>query len=409
MNDDIETLYHDAIFAIGDDDFDDAVDTLNQMLLIAPDSPYTIEIQGDLAKSDGQLLEADRYYRRLLETATDDYWKGVAYTSLGVLWGSAEQGDRVRGYFVSAVGAFLACGAEDSAVAAYAAIARFDIDQGEFERAIESLQAAITLFEKSTAPDEIESDVGTVRLMLGTCYRQLGKLDQAKPILNEALKLFQKLEEPDQSASTLDALGILEQIQGDDVAAEKLHLKAVEMNAAIHFQAGLSSNYGNLAILHIHRSQWDQAADWAGKAYLIDKDNNDENGIAHYHLLMGEIEFERGNTDRAEDHLQQAAELYKECGDAEDIIGVQGKTAVLYRQQGKLDEASEINERILVEAERMGHREGIAAILEDLGQVRKAQGRTEDARQFWQRSLTLYEELGAQKMIAEVQRELAGL
>ena len=223
MNDDIETLYHDAIFAIGDDDFDDAVDTLKQMLLIAPDSPYTIEIQGDLAKSDGQLLEADRYYRRLLETATDDYWKGVAYTSLGVLWGSAEQGDRVRGYFVSAVGAFLACGAEDSAVAAYAAIARFDIDQGEFERAIESLQAAITLFEKSTAPDEIESDVGTVRLMLGTCYRQLGKLDQAKPILNEALKVFQKLEEPDQSASALDALGILEQIQGDDVAAEKLH------------------------------------------------------------------------------------------------------------------------------------------------------------------------------------------
>lgn len=409
MNDDIETLYDDAMFALGGDDLEDATDTLNQMLEIAPDAPHTIEVQGDVARWSNQPQEADQHYQRLLTNAPDDFWKGIAHTSLGALWGSEGKMDSVRDHFVSAVDAFRACAADDRALAGYAAIASFDVEQGEFESAAESLRAAITLFEESDDSEEMESEVGTIQLMLGTCYRQQGKLDLARQTLSQAHKLFQKLEEPDECANALDALGVIEQIQGDYAAAEELHLKAVTINQAIDFEVGLSTNYGNLTILNIHRGEWDQAADWAGKAYLIDKENEDENGVAHYHLLMGEIEAERGNLTKAEDHLQQAADLYEDCGDAEDMISVRGKTAVLYRQQGKLDEASEINERILVEAERMGHGDGIAAILEDLGQVRKAQGRIEEARDFWQRSLVMYEELGAKKMIDEVRQGLADL
>lgn len=409
MNDDIETLYEDAMFALGDDDLEDAIDTLNQMLEIAPDAPHTIEVQGDVARWSDQPREAEQHYQRLLKTAPDDFWKGVAHTSLGALWGSEGQMGSVRNCFVAAVDAFLACAADDRALAAYAAIASFDVEQGEFESAAEALRSAVVLFEAADDTEDMESEVGTIELMLGTCYRQQGKLDLARQTLNQALKRFQKLEEPDECANALDALGVIEQIQGNYAAAEELHLKAVTINEAIDFEVGLSTNYGNLTILNIHRGEWDQAADWAGKAYLIDKENDDENGVGHYHLLMGEIEAERGNLTKAEDHLQQASELYQECGDAEDMISVQGKTAVLYRQQGKLDEASEINERILMEAERMGHGDGIAAILEDLAQVRKAQGRTEEARDFWQKSLAMYEELGAERMVTEVRQELAGL
>lgn len=409
MNDDIETLYEDAMFALGDDDLDDATDTLNQMLEIAPDAPQTLEVQGDVARWREQPEEAERHYRRLLTSASDEFWKGVAHTSLASLWAAEGQNKSVREQFVLAVKAYRACDADDRALSVYAALASFDVEQGEFEFAAESLRSAVVLFEASDDADEMEPEIGTVQLMLGTCYRQQGKLDLARQTLNQALKLFQKLEEPDECANVLDALGVIEQIQGHYSAAEELHLKAVSMNEAIDFQEGLSTNYGNLTILNIHRGEWDQAANWAGRAYLIDKENEDENGVAHYHLLMGEIEFERGNLTKAEDHLQQALEMYQDCGDAEDMISVQGKTAVLYRQQGKLAEASEIDERILVDAERMGHGDGIAAILEDLAQVRKAQGRTEEARDFWQRSLAMYEQLGAERIVEEVRRELTEL
>lgn len=409
MNDDIETLYDDAMFALGDGDVEDALEALNQMLEIAPDAPHTVEVQGDVARWSDQPQEAEQHYHRLLNEAPDDYWKGVAYTSLGALWGSEGQMDSVRDYFVSAVDAFRACGADDRALAAFAAIASFDVEQGDFEAAAEALRAAITLFEEGDDTEEMESEVGTIQLMLGTCYRQQGKLNLARQTLNQALRMFQKLEEPDECANALDALGVIEQIQGKYAAAEELHLKAVTINETINCEEGLSTNYGNLTILNIHKSEWDKAAEWAGKAYLIDKEHEDENGVAHYHLLMGEIEAERGNLAKAEDHLQQAGELYEDCGDAEDMISVQGKTAVLYRRQGKLGEASEINERILVDAERMGHGDGIAAILEDLAQVRKVQGRTDEARDLWQRSLAIYEEMGAEKMTAEIRQELADL
>lgn len=409
MNDDLETLYEDIMEALHDDDMEEAQELLNRMIELAPDNPLTLEMQGDVALWGEEPQQAKQHYQLLLKTAPNDYWKGVAHTSLGSLYVSLGQMKEVRSHFVAAYECYVAADTIEKAAEASGAIASFDVERGEFESAAEVLRAGLALATDSGDPDEIHEYQPHLLLMLGTCYRQQGKLTEAQDTLKQALKLFQMFEVPDEAANVLDALGVIQQIQGHYDAAEELHLKAVEINETIGSLEGQSTNYGNLTILNIHRKQWDQAANWAGKAYLIDKDHDDENGVAHYHLLMGEIEAERGNFDKAEDHLRQSEELYQEHGDAEDIICLQGKKAVLYRLQGKYDEASEINERNLKEAERMGHGDGIAAILEDLGSIRKAQGKTQEAKEYWQRALDAYEELGAEQMIKDVRQQLEEL
>lgn len=409
MNDDLESLYDDAMEALQSDDVDAAVELLNRMLDLSPDAPHTLEIQGDVALWMEEPQQAEEHYQRLLNETDDDYWKGVAHASLGAAFESSDQTNRVREHFVLAVDFFLSDGAIVKAIEAYVSIASFDDEQGDLESAAEALLKALALIGSQDDVEELDEMSGVILQMLGTCYRQQGNLDAAKETLNRALRLFQKLEEPDECANTLDAIGVIAQIQGQYDAAEELHLKAVTINETLGHDEGLSTNFGNLAILNIHRKQYDAAAQWAAKGHEIDVANDNENGVAHYHLLMGEIEIEREDLVAAEEYLETATKLYEECGDAEDCMCVQGKTAVLYRLQGRLDEASAIGEQVMKEAERMGHGDGIAATLEDLAHTRKAQGRIEEARSYWQRALAMYEELESEVMIADVKKELAGL
>lgn len=421
MSDELEALYDEAMWAIGTDDHDHAEELLKEMRALLPGDPRTLEVQGDLARWTDRPQAADAAYQEILATSEDPYWCGIAHSSIAALFVDAEDFDEALQHMAVASKHFISSQSTVKTIETFVGISCLYERQGELALVVEALLSAQQIIDAqqsndqktseqdSGEDDEIQGLQSQIFLMLGTAYRQQGRLEEARQSLNAALKSFQMQEQPDECANALDALGVIDQIQGRYESAEKLHLKAVEINQAIDNEEGLSMTYGNLTILCTHRKQWDEAADWAGKAFLIDKDNDDENGVAHYHLLMGEIEAERGRLDEADQHLKTAGELYTDCGDAEDLMCVQSKTAVLRRLQGRLDEASEINEAMLHEAERMGHGDGIAAILEDLAQVRKAQGRLDEARSLWERSLEAYTELDSQQMMDEVQRELDAL
>ena len=118
-------------------------------------------------------------------------------------------------------------------------------------------------------------------------YRLVGKLDRAKVVLGEALQRFDDLGDQVECANTLDALGVIEQIQGQYDQAEQLHLKALGISQAIEYEEGMSINFGNLTMLNINRRQFDDAADWAQRSYEIDAAQGNDNGVAHFHLMMG--------------------------------------------------------------------------------------------------------------------------
>ncbi len=409
MTDDFELLYEDAMTALGEDDVDQAIELMEEMLDVAPDDPHTIEVQGDVARFQDQDQQAEAHYRRLLAEAPNDHWKGVAHFSLGALYEDTAESDQVCQHFEQAIECFQAAGEHFKAAEALTAKAIFDQNQGDFPAAIKSLEAARGLIEAAEDAEELAGEAATVYQLLGTAYRMHGQLDLAKRTLHQALEKFEQLDDPAECADTLDALGVIEQIQGHYEAAEQLHLQALAINEELEYDDGLSVNFGNLTMLNIHRREFDQAADWAHKAYEIDVAEGNDNGVAHFHLLMGEIECERNHLDDAEQHLLKCAELYDQCGDAEDKLCVQGKSAFLYRLRGELDKAAAINQQVLESAKRMEHADGIAATLDELAHVRRAQGRLADARAIWQRALKVYRELDSDKMVNEIAGHLAEL
>ncbi|MEO1614965.1 MAG: tetratricopeptide repeat protein [Planctomycetota bacterium] len=406
---DLEMLYEDAMDAIVEDDFDEATELLEQMRNAAALDPRTLEVQGDLARAREEIDEAEGHYQLLLENAPDDPWRGVAHFSLGSLYGMAEKTDLSRHHLSQAIGYYSAPEFALKQAETLTALAILEQRAGNFLAAVNSLEQAHQLIEQEDDDDGLDETLATTTQLLGAAYRMAGKLDLARETLSQAMNYFEALEDEVECADTLDELGVVEQIQGDYAAAEELHMKALSINESIGFDSGLSVNYGNLTMLNLHRKNYDRAAHWAYQAHEVDKNLKNENGIAYFHLLMGEIECHRGQFDQAHEHLSTCEKLYQSCGDAEDRVAVKGKLAFYYRLRGELEKASELNEEVLSAAEEMGFADGVAATLDELAHVRLSQGRHDEAKTTWSRSLEIYKELGSTKMIAEVSEQLSKL
>ena len=406
---DLDQLYEDAMTALAEEEVDEAIELLDQMLSDAPDDPRTLEVQGDVARAQEDVQQAERHYRRLLDRAPDDHWRGIAHFSLGALQASVEKVDLVRDHSRQAIEYFQKAAEPSKAAEVYTALASFEQNQGDFQDAVAALETAHQLIQQENSAGDLDEQLATACQSLGIAYRMAGNLELAKQTLEEALSRFEELNDLRECADTLDALGVVEQIQGHYEMAEELHMQSLTINETIDDEDGMSVNYGNLTMLNIHRRDFDQAADWSRRGYEIDEAQGSDNGVAHYHLLMGEIECERDQLDQAERHLTECAKLYEGCGDAEDKLCANSKLAFLYRLRGDLDDASEINEQVLKAAEQMDFPDGIAATLDELAHVRLAQGRTEDAKALWERALAVYRQLGSARMITEVSGHLSKL
>jgi len=409
ISDDIEVLYDDAMTALAEEDVDEAMELRDQMVTEAPDDPHTLEVQGDIARFLDDVAMAEHYYGRLLEESTEDAWKGAAHYSLAALYGSVGNFEPVASHFLSAIDCFLAAKDLERAAQVHTSLGVFEQNQGDFGAAVVALDQARTLLLQDNDGGDLDEQLATVCQLLGVALRMAGKLERAKSILQETLKRFEDLGDLGECADTLDALGVVEQIQGNYDAAEELHEKSLALNESIEYLDGMSVNYGNLTMLNIHRKQYDQAAEWAQKAFEVDDSQGNENGVAHFHLLMGEIECERGNLDEAESHLNACNEIYEECGDAEDKLCVKGKFAFLYRLRGEWEKAFELNQQVLMTSEEMDFPDGIAATLDELAHVSQSQGKLDEAREFWERSLATYEQLDSKRMIQEIRDHLAKL
>ena len=79
------------------------------------------------------------------------------------------------------------------------------------------VQASIASLKKSVAVNPANPQAYA---NLGIAYRMAGKLELSKQALKEALSRFEDLNDLGECADTLDALGVVEQIQGH---AGKLH------------------------------------------------------------------------------------------------------------------------------------------------------------------------------------------
>jgi len=111
--------------------------------------------------------------------------------------------------------------------------------------------------------------------------------------------------------STVDSLALIRRIQENYDEAKSLHLQAAEINQALEYEEGLALNFLNLASLHTQLQEYDHAEEYLKKAYAIYRATGNDEGVADYHLQLGEMYDELGKLRKQQGRLEEAREAWQ--------------------------------------------------------------------------------------------------
>jgi serine/threonine-protein kinase len=235
---------------------------------------------------------------------------------------------------------------------------------------------------------------------LGGIHTELGLFDEARPLLEEALSLRERLRGEDdlEVAATLVRLGRLARLSGrgdaEVVFRRALLIREARLGSDHPEVADLLNDLGTSLAAH---GRFDEAEALLRRALATEERRwgKDDPRVARVlHNLSG-IALYQGRTEAAEQLLDRALAIREATLDADDpdLAGSREALALLLRQQGRPAEAAALSERLAENAEEVFGPEhpALARALLNLGLARKDLGEDTAARGLLERAVAITE------------------
>jgi tetratricopeptide (TPR) repeat protein len=235
---------------------------------------------------------------------------------------------------------------------------------------------------------------------LGGIHTELGLFDEARPLLEEALRIRQHLlgaSHPD-TAATLSHLGTLAQRSGKGNAVALFHQALRVFTGRLGCESPeVADVLARLGVALAAQGKLDQAETILRQALAIHArlwGDHDLRVAKILHNLSG-IAYYRDDRAGSERFIRRALTIREAAlpDDDPDLAGSREAMALLLQKEGRTAEAEQLLEHLAASAEKVfgpDHPE-LARTLMNLGLAREDQGRQAEARQIFERSLAIDE------------------
>ena len=256
------------------------------------------------------------YYRAVLQTERCDY--SAAQTGFERLLADPELDDALRARVLNSRGI------------AYRR-------QGRFEDAIDSYQAARSIFAR------LRDRLGEAKILtnLGIIHIELGEYHRALPLLEAGRAIFQEMKEPIREADALLELGITHGLLGHWQPAIACFQACLEIVQRLGISDRLARAHNNLAEVYFFMGRWDDAEATYRSALAIMQTPEHENRLGATETLMnlGFLAHTQNLYHQAEKRYQQASALAEVLNSDHHRILIGYRRADMYVQQGRLEAA----------------------------------------------------------------------
>jgi len=223
---------------------------------------------------------------------------------------------------------------------------------------------------------------------------QLGFTDRARVLLNESRLVFERQNETDKLADTLNTLGNIDNLMGNYNDAQRTYEESMKLYRAIGHKKGLMGSLNNLGVIAYRRDQFDTARRLFDECLTIGREIGFEKGVSNALGNSGLIDHELGNYQEAIRKTLESLAIDKKIGDKIGIANTTHNLGYTYRDLGELDRAKQYYEESLAIRREIGDQYGIAVSLNNLGTLATVQKRYDDAVRLLQESIELYRALG---------------
>jgi tetratricopeptide (TPR) repeat protein len=175
---------------------------------------------------------------------------------------------------------------------------------------------------------------------LGNWHLNLAQPLEARHYHEEALAIFQRLQNPRGIAETLDLLALAAGLNGDLVQGVSFHQQAIPLLEALGDRQTLGSALTVLAqttesyftdTLPLPGTSFENAVENLGRALAIAREIGSRAGEANALIVLGEALGPRGDFGRALSSLQQGLALAEEIAHREWILGATCGLGLVHR------------------------------------------------------------------------------
>lgn len=236
-------------------------------------------------------------------------------------------------------------------------------------------------------------------LRQGLELQQQGQLAQARPLLEQAVQLYQAQAEPGQKPdgsriNALSALAALYQQQNEYALAEPLHRQAVELRRAANPQdPALAGHLNELALWHWQRKEYERARPLLQQALELARQHQGDMSlpVAHMTSNLAQLEGVQGHENPSKTLHQQALALFEQLPREEPVLLGQAQTLNFlagfdYRKRRFGEAEAQFLQALNLLEQAVGTEdERLLPVLENLETLKISQGRSSEAAQYRRR------------------------
>ncbi|MEZ5993919.1 MAG: tetratricopeptide repeat protein [Planctomycetota bacterium] len=357
-NDELKYVAMAVDYAVSRDLLSEALDHLNRQCELTSDAQRTgvLMRMGSYALALGRFGDAVMYAERVGRDAVkrgDIVGQGKSKRALAVI--AASQGNREEGFELleDSIELFRRAGDSSELIRAVNGKARLLVDSGRYDEAKDLLAELVELCETDNKPFELALSLESLAELqqrtgepaaaldsykradtlmqghgsprsriyakagLGHVLVQLGRLDEAEPLVRELIRDHRQSGRHLELANNLETLAELESRRGNVDIAEEHRREGLEVARKYGAVRVVAMVTANLGLYLIDRGKLDEAGSLLLDSLRTREEIGDQPGLGASHLGLGRLRALQGRKEEALGHYRQSLAIHEAIGAGE--------------------------------------------------------------------------------------------
>ncbi|MEC7985580.1 MAG: tetratricopeptide repeat protein, partial [Myxococcota bacterium] len=233
---------------------------------------------------------------------------------------------------------------------------------------------------------------------LGNIERAQSNTDRARELYEEALGIYQGLNDQRGCAEALSGLGYASQLKYDYTKALECYQTSLVIVKEIGHRVLEGKILGYMGSFYKRRGKYSDSLSYYQESISIAREIGDKRNEGIFLGNVGNVYQAWGKPQEAKSHYQRSLLIVCEIGDKKHEGSVLGNLGALYQNQGKYDEALSHYLEALSIAREIGEKTNEGTFLGNLGGVYRLKGQYPESLSYYAKSVTLAKEIGNKRI-----------
>lgn len=235
----------------------------------------------------------------------------------------------------------------------------------DLDKASEYIAEASTLAENA----HYEKGIGRALLSEGLVLQYRFELQEAKVKLQEALEVFDKIDNPFFQAKTLNNIGNNFLIGGQFLEAIEYYEEARLLYEQVGNKRDASDCVGNIGLAHEYLGNFASALDYYLQGLALAEASDYKEGIGYSYDCIGNIHGKLNNLDKSIEYQQKAIDIFEGLNDKASAAPSYNNLGINYKKMEQYDSALFFFEKAEKVFREVGNSRGIAVALQNIGSI----------------------------------------